>query len=82
MYGLGISPELEAAIKQEARGYVERVIGRAYELIPEAVREQIEKTYIQKRMQEIETAAVGVGAKIAPAALIGGGLLLLLLLRR
>ncbi len=85
MHGLGISisPELEAAIAEEARRHVEKVMGVAYALIPESVREAIEREYIQQRAKELQTSGGALAAQFGPAAIaVIGGLLVVMLLGR
>lgn len=79
--GLGLSPELEAALKREADNYVKKVLGELYELIPRDIRESMEREYIERRMEEMQVKAAGVAGKVTPGLIIGG-LVLLMFLRR
>lgn len=78
-----LEAQLIAELELEARQFIEQVFGAAYDLIPDAVKRQLEQEYLKRRIAE-ERARIGaVGAKVAPAALaIVGGLLMLFLLGR
>lgn len=78
-----IGTQLRAELEAEARRFIEQVFGAAYGLIPDALKRELEREYLERRIAE-ERARIGaLGAKITPAALaVAGGLLMLLLLRK
>lgn len=78
---LGISPELEAALKTEAQNYVRRILGKLYDLIPESVREEMEREYMEKKISEAKTQVAGVGKQLGGVALGLGVLALLFLMK-
>lgn len=79
MYGPGLGQyddaplgeRVLAEIEAEAQKYIEKLFGRAYELIPDSIKREIESRYIQKRIAEEKARAVPA-LKTAIPWLIGG----------
>ncbi len=77
---LAQAPSQMDIFKQEARAYIERLFGSAYELIPESVRREIERRYIETRMEELGIPErLEIAKKVLPVVpiLIGAAFLLL-----
>ncbi len=79
---LGQAPNggIPAAVEREARAYIEKLFGKAYGLIPDVVKKEIERRYIESRLSELGIPErLAIAKKVLPVVpiLIGAAFLLL-----